>query len=1314
MKRTLLLQSVLLGAMMLLAAPAWAQETENTVMFFFENPVNPFTDNARITSAIEYDEVRGSNVLGWTCANNAQNGYAFSYFDFSDALVENTEEVQISFKYYNVKGGRSILTIGDAGVRGETGGSSKNTYNSSGAFFRIGSDMNNAFICNENYSQDDICNQWLYVNVVVYLLDKEVYWDVHNESFSFHKAYTGEYYSDDARTCSQIDVFGYVNNAHCGMIDDLMITCLTGTCEYANYTIRYVDMEENELKPSRIASGAVDHPVEILPSDKESFYSEDGTKKYILEDIDEIGMPVEADGSTVVTLYFREAETYYATLYCMTNGSYELLNRLTGTFFEGDELTLYPSRGYGKDGKYYFAAATNSWNGITYTFPRNITPSVVGGKTTYLAILFYEEDKTVAYYSDFERLALPTQDEGNGTGLGQLVGTVNNWWSFFGEGVYFDRFSGGRSIRLDANSYVWTEPVAEDGTYMVRIYGRNDKSANCEQPYALGYRDTEGNVTIFDVAVPGWVSATTGESIVGSVEEAAGVGIKAGWSLVVKNTGGGNMISLDDIKLTKVADYAETPKASAYTVAGAYVVEGSEEHSAAFFGTAWDPTQNEMTANGDGTYSKKFENVTFEQTGTIYYKVAVNYDWEESYGFDGNNADYWVYVPADGKRIADVVFSFNPETKAVSCTLVDKNPAYTAYFINTEDWAEVYVWAWNQTDGIHNVYESWPGTPATKTDNKVDGHDVYVWSYTGPIVPTMIIFNNGGNGVQTPDFEFVNGGVYNSDGVEEPVVYTEFVEETGTLTYYYDGKRVSRSGVTDIYDPADLNAPRFEGYSDKVLKAVIDPSMQEAELTSFESMFCGSWNDETHRFNNLSQMTTVEGLENLNTVGVMSTCGMFANCEALTSLDFSSFNTSYITQMDQMFLNCQSLTSLDLSMFNTEQVMRLEAMFYHCDNLQIVDVSSFDIGNVYSMASMFAYCSKLTTICCFSDWSGTEANSSNMFGGCTALVGGMGTKYNGVTDATYARPDGGEGDEGYFTAPVAAPEDLVTEPYNFKGFDTYYEKDDFHEVQVGFYGENKVYIQGLSDYLPDAWVVGTFEDGVVTIPMTYLGIYDDYYDDFKLFFSGATFVYDAAAETFTSAEGYQSYIDEYWWDSYKDVVLTKLYDIATTPADPEIIGFKYLDTKYPYVVFSIPLVSAIDGRPIMGNKLAYQLFYYKNDEVTPLVLTTDLYEDLNADISEIPYYFSDSWDVYHALILLRQPIEEIDSWHMIGIQSIYYGGGECHKSNLVWWNNETADGISPLLTSPKEEGQVYNLAGQRLNKMQKGINIVGGKKILVK
>ena len=33
---------------------------------------------------------------------------------------------------------------------------------------------------------------------------------------------------------------------------------------------------------------------------------------------------------------------------------------------------------------------------------------------------------------------------------------------------------------------------------------------------------------------------------------------------------------------------------------------------------------------------------------------------------------------------------------------------------------------------------------------------------------------------------------------------------------------------------------------------------------------------------------------------------------------------------------------------------------------------------------------------------------------------------------------------------------------------------------------------------------------------------------------------------------------------------------------------------------------------------------------------------------------------------------------------------------------------------PEEGAAIYNLAGQRVNKMQKGVNIVGGRKVLIK
>jgi len=58
---------------------------------------------------------------------------------------------------------------------------------------------------------------------------------------------------------------------------------------------------------------------------------------------------------------------------------------------------------------------------------------------------------------------------------------------------------------------------------------------------------------------------------------------------------------------------------------------------------------------------------------------------------------------------------------------------------------------------------------------------------------------------------------------------------------------------------------------------------------------------------------------------------------------------------------------------------------------------------------------------------------------------------------------------------------------------------------------------------------------------------------------------------------------------------------------------------------------------------------------------------------------------------------------------LYDGAG---VKGFAFLFDDDPDAISSLLTSPEEEGQVYNLAGQRIQKMQKGINIVNGKKVL--
>jgi carbon monoxide dehydrogenase subunit G len=357
----------------------------------------------------------------------------------------------------------------------------------------------------------------------------------------------------------------YIVNEDCNVVFNLarynvISNISVRSSSNAEYIVKFVNEKGEKVKNDVRRSGIVGKPVSLLPSDTEPIIL-DGRGKLLFKEADNTEHNVvKKDGSTVITVVYREAEKYYAVLNCMAGST--LLYRFNDTewywFYEGDELILHPSRCYGKDGVYYTTPAT-TWNGTQVKFPGTFSPVISGGKTYYIATQSYVEDETVAYYSDFERLALPKEDAGDGTGLGQLEGTVNSWYSF--RGTLFERFSGGRAIRLDVGSYVWTEPIAKAGTYKVTIYGRNDSSVAAETPYILGLRSVEGNITWFtDLAIPSWAAAVTGQSVVENVI------IPAGSSLVIKNTEETNLISLDDITLIKqssdtpVSTFAQTVK----------------------------------------------------------------------------------------------------------------------------------------------------------------------------------------------------------------------------------------------------------------------------------------------------------------------------------------------------------------------------------------------------------------------------------------------------------------------------------------------------------------------------------------------------------------------------------------------------------------------------------------------------------------------------------------------------------------------------------------------------------------------------------
>ena len=221
MKQNLLKTMLVSTALVAGTMGVWADEV--TQKYDFEDGVALFSADSRVTVAVEDDADLKSKVVSFTATRNAQNGYSFAHHDFS-SLVKGAKKVTVSFDFWNTNGGRSIVSLGDAETRGATGGSSKVTYNGTGALFRIGSDKNYFYVNNKALALASYCGKWLKVSVTVDVVGKKLSYTIADkEGNELYSQVDADYYNS-ASSCSQIDVFGYINNSKMAMIDNLSIT----------------------------------------------------------------------------------------------------------------------------------------------------------------------------------------------------------------------------------------------------------------------------------------------------------------------------------------------------------------------------------------------------------------------------------------------------------------------------------------------------------------------------------------------------------------------------------------------------------------------------------------------------------------------------------------------------------------------------------------------------------------------------------------------------------------------------------------------------------------------------------------------------------------------------------------------------------------------------------------------------------------------------------------------------------------------------------------------------------------------------------
>ena len=239
------------------------------------------------------------------------------------------------------------------------------------------------------------------------------------------------------------------------------------------------------------------------------------------------------------------------------------------------------------------------------------------------------------------------------------------------------------------------------------------------------------------------------------------------------------------------------------------------------------------------------------------------------------------------------------------------------------------------------------------------------------------------------------GFVYNMKALKQGELYAG-VYDSATKKYTF--KEVSVEEVSQnenahlIYDGMKISdLPNYASLE----KVVFEESFKKFEPTTLSSFF-----------KELKSLTSISGLENLNTTHVTDMSKMFYNCYNLSSFNLSQFNTGNVEKMNEMFYNCHGLNSLDLSAFNTAKVNNMYRMFYYC-YVRTIDLSSFNTANVENMDEMFAGASLVVNIYTSESFKTDKlTNSKDMFYLCKNLP-----NYNkDEVDATHANYGAG----GYF------------------------------------------------------------------------------------------------------------------------------------------------------------------------------------------------------------------------------------------------------------------------------------------------------------
>lgn len=288
-----------------------------------------------------------------------------------------------------------------------------------------------------------------------------------------------------------------------------------------------------------------------------------------------------------------------------------------------------------------------------------------------------------------------------------------------------------------------------------------------------------------------------------------------------------------------------------------------------------------------------------------------------------------------------------------------------------------------------------------------------------------------------------------------------------------------------------------------------------------------------------------------------------------------------------------------------------------------------------------------------------------------------------------------------------------------------------HLVDAAFTDDGHIYVKGVFESLPDVWIEGTFDGSKATFKSgQYVGfnenyqsllyfcaadigeIYDEYYDEYYegyVYADEIAFDVDLSTMTFSTdlhivmnmaKDSEISYIEALAYPA-----ISFYTEKAGTPQNPEFLEFSDMDPDYGYAFAGTYMPILDTTGALMDKDLVTYTYYADDDEV---VIDAADY-GVDEEITEMPYDFTAGLyysDIYNDCAV-HYFYFYFTGFDKFGVKTTYYGGGEKHDSDTVWYYlDEDPSGVKSLISEADVKSVSYtDLSGRKVSQPTHGLYV---------